>query len=57
MGNISETKLSVIHCFYRYDSYLIMIKPACAQTIPQPSVPEFSIKITEHSYDFHRLMV
>jgi heme/copper-type cytochrome/quinol oxidase subunit 2 len=32
-------------------SCLIMIKPAYSQTIPQPSVPEFTIKIAEHSYD------
>jgi hypothetical protein len=52
MGNISETKaFSLFIVSIVTISYLIMIKPACAQTIPQPSVPEFSIKITEHSYD------
>jgi len=28
-----------------------MIKPASAQTIPKPSVPEFTITISDHSYD------
>jgi hypothetical protein len=30
---------------------LIMVKPAFAQSIPKPSVPEFTIKLVDHSYD------
>jgi hypothetical protein len=30
---------------------LLIIKPASAQTIPKPSVPEFSIKYVDRSYD------
>ena len=29
---------------------LIMIKPACAQSIPKPSVPEFTVKFVNASY-------
>jgi hypothetical protein len=29
---------------------LLMVKPANAQSIPKPSVPQFSINIAEHSY-------
>ena len=32
-------------------SSLIMLSSVCAQTIPKPSVPEFTLKIVEHSYD------
>ena len=28
-----------------------MIKPSNAQTIPKPSVPEFSVSLADHSYD------
>ena len=31
-------------------SSLIMAKPACAST-PKPSVPEFTLKYVDHSYD------
>ena len=30
---------------------LLMVKPACAQSIPTPSVPEFTIKYVDNSYD------
>jgi hypothetical protein len=30
---------------------LIMVKPATAQTIPKPSIPEFTLKYADHSYD------
>jgi|WetSurMetagenome_2_1015567.scaffolds.fasta_scaffold97460_2 hypothetical protein len=29
----------------------LIIKPANAQTIPKPTIPQFSIKTTDHSYD------
>lgn len=32
-------------------SSLIMIKPADSQTIPKPSVPEFTVKLVDNSYD------
>ena len=28
-----------------------MVKPATAQTIPKPAVPQFSIQVVDHSYD------
>ncbi len=30
---------------------VIMIEPAFAQSIPKPSVPQFSIQVVDHSYD------
>jgi hypothetical protein len=30
---------------------LFMVKPANAQTIPTPSIPEFTVKFVDHSYD------
>ena len=30
---------------------LIIVKPANAQTIPKPSVPEFTVNLADHSYD------
>ena len=32
-------------------SSLLMIKPAFAQSIPTPTVPEFTVKLADHSYD------
>jgi hypothetical protein len=29
---------------------ILMVKPANAQTIPKPSVPEFTAKFVDHSY-------
>jgi hypothetical protein len=28
-----------------------MVKPVCAESIPTPSVPEFALKFSEHSFD------
>ena len=32
-------------------SNLLLFKPASAQSIPKPSVPEFSVSLADHSYD------
>ena len=32
-------------------SSLMMFKPAFAQSIPKPSVPEFTVRLIDHSYD------
>ena len=32
-------------------SSIMIVKPANAQSIPKPSIPEFTVKIVDHSYD------
>jgi hypothetical protein len=50
MGNISKA-FSLFIIVILAVSSLIIVKPAFAQSTPKPSVPEFTIKSTEHSYD------
>ena len=49
MGSLSKSFTSVLILMVALSSLsLLMVKPACAQSIPKPSVPEFSVTFVEH---------
>ena len=50
MGRISKG-FSLLFVVILAVSSLIMVESAFAQSIPKPSVPEFTLKIVDHSYD------
>ena len=52
MGRISKSFAVLFILIMAISSpSLIMIKPTSAQTIPKPSVPEFTVAYVDHSYD------
>jgi hypothetical protein len=52
MGGISKTFALILILIIAISSLsLLMVKPANAQTIPKPSVPEFTLKLVAHPYD------
>jgi len=52
MNNISKSLAIVLILTMAISSLnLIMVKPANAQTIPKPSVPEFTVKLIDTSYN------
>ena len=52
MGRISKTfalfltLITVMSCLT-----IVMVKPPSAQSIPKPSVPEFTVQLVDRSYD------
>lgn len=51
MGSISKSFALILILIVVIASLsLIMIKPASAQTVPKPSVPEFTAKYVDRSY-------
>jgi hypothetical protein len=50
MGSISKG-FSLLLVIVLAVSSLIMVESAFAQSIPKPSVPEFTLKLIDHSYD------
>jgi hypothetical protein len=50
MGNISKG-FSLLFIVILAVSSLITVEPAFAQSIPKPSLPEFTLKLIDHSYD------
>jgi hypothetical protein len=50
MGRINKG-VSLLFVIILTISSLIMVESASAQTIPKPTIPQFSIKTTDHSYD------
>lgn len=52
MGSINKNFASILIIIMAISSLsLIMVRPASAQSIPTPSVPEFTIKYVDNSYD------
>jgi hypothetical protein len=51
MGKISKTFALLLTLIIAMSCLILIVKPANAQTIPKPSVPEFSIGIISHPYD------
>jgi hypothetical protein len=54
MGSSGKSFALILILIISFSSLsLLLIKPACAQSqsIPTPSVPEFSVKLADHSYD------
>ena len=50
MGNTSRA-FSLLLVVILAASSLIMVESASAQSIPKPSLPEFTLKLIDHSYD------
>ncbi len=50
MGKVSKITPILVIVILAVSS-LIMVKPTVAQSIPQPSVPEFTLKLADHSYN------
>lgn len=50
MGSISKS-LALILILAMISSSLMMVKPVSAQSIPKPSVPDFTLKFVDNSYD------
>lgn len=46
-----RSSVALAFIFVLTASSVIMVKPAFAQSIPKPSVPEFTLKFVDHSYD------
>ena len=52
MGSISKSFALILILIIAISSLsLLMVKPASAQSIPKPSVPEFTVKYVDNSYD------
>ena len=52
MGNISKSfSLLLVLILAGSSLSLLMVKPACAQSVPVPTVPQFTLKFTDRSYD------
>ena len=52
MGKIPKTSALILTLIIAISCLtLLTVKPANAQTIPKPSVPEFTLKFVDHSYD------
>ena len=50
MGSISKSFALILLVIMALSS-LLMVESASAQSIPKPSVPEFTLKFVDHSYD------
>jgi hypothetical protein len=50
MGSLNKS-FSLLIILILAASSLIVVKPAFAQSIPKPSVPEFTVKYVDYSYD------
>ena len=52
MGRLSKSFALLLVLIMALSSLgLLIIKPACAQSIPQPSVPEFTLKVVQDSFN------
>src|SRR5512138_1279460 len=52
MGNLSKSSAFALIILVAISSLaLLAFKPASAQTIPNPSVPEFTVRYADFSYD------
>ena len=52
MGRLSKSFALLLVLLMALSSLsLLIIKPACAQSIPQPSVPEFMLKLVQDSFN------
>jgi len=50
MGDINK-RVSLVFILLINAPVLFMAKSIAAQSIPKPSVPEFTIQLADHSYD------